>query len=117
MSLSYLYALLREKERQLMRLQTCQSQLLQCQSEFFQQEHLCTKPELTAKTWHGSRAEQFDSIRNSGILWQYRAIEHEQFDDTLQALQNKIVQLQNEISELRSSIANLEAKQAQMTTK
>ncbi|ALF11032.1 hypothetical protein BCV53_14005 [Parageobacillus thermoglucosidasius] len=55
-----------------------------------------------------------DSLRDSGILWQYRVIEHVQFDDTLQALRNKIIQLQNEISELRSSIAYLEAKQAEM---
>jgi hypothetical protein len=107
-SISYLYALLREKERQLMRLQECQSQLLQCQSEFFQHEHLCTKPELTAKTWYGSRADQFDSIRDTGILLQYRAIENEQFADTFQVLQNKIIQLQNEINELRSTIAALE---------
>ncbi|UOE74916.1 T7SS effector LXG polymorphic toxin [Parageobacillus thermoglucosidasius] len=90
-----------------MRWQTCESQLCQCQSEFFQQEHLCTKPELTAKTWHGNRAEQLDSLRDSGILWQYRVIEHVQFDDTLQALRNKIIQLQNEISELQRKNAQM----------
>jgi ribosomal protein L11 methylase PrmA len=85
-SISYLYALLREKERQL---QECQSQLLQCQSEFFQHEHLCTKPELTAKTWYGSSADQFDTIRDTGILLQYHAIENEQLPIRLKHYKTK----------------------------
>ncbi|BDG31927.1 T7SS effector LXG polymorphic toxin [Parageobacillus thermoglucosidasius] len=38
---------------------------------------------------------------------QYRVIEHVQFDDTLQALRNKIIQLQNEISELQRKNAQM----------
>lgn len=104
MSLSWLYARLHEKQEQLTRLQTCESELIGCQSEFSTQKYLCTEPALSTHTFHGNLATEFDQIRDHGILDAYKDIQINQFNHAFQVIEEKISQLQLEISSIKQEI-------------
>lgn len=66
--LAYLYERLREKQEHLIRLNACKVKLEGSQDEFISYEKSCTEPELTPDTWHGKWANEFENIRNDGML-------------------------------------------------
>ncbi|WP_019240851.1 MULTISPECIES: YwqH-like family protein [Bacillus] len=109
MSLSYYYALLRQKEMELQRLQNCSNQLNAHQQEFIHYERNVKEPELTPTTWHGKLATTFEQLRNDGMLTSYRDISYNQFADVFTRIAEKIQQLQNEIVSIKQTIAALEA--------
>ncbi|MGD7006913.1 YwqH-like family protein [Metabacillus sp. 84] len=111
MSIASLQATLREKEKDLKRLQKCESDLYDHQEEFLDNKGLVMKPELTETTWAGDRSEQFDGLRESGMTDAYQEIGIDQFDDVFKALGDKIEQVTQEIKDLKASIASLEAEE------
>lgn len=109
MSLSYYYALLRLKQEQLVRLQNCNSELQGNKQEFSNFKPSITMPDLTAQTWFGMLASEFDDIRFDGMLNSYSEIEGNQFSNIFAALIAKIQQIQQEIIAIQQTIAALEA--------
>lgn len=107
MSLSYYYALLRQKENEVERLIQCRSSLEGTQQEFYDNEEKCLEPELSLHTWHGNHASDFQEIRESGIHESYLDIAGNQFSRVFQAIANKIASLRAEIAEIRRIIARL----------
>ncbi|PLR92657.1 YwqH-like family protein [Bacillus sp. T33-2] len=111
MSLPYYYELLREKKEQLRRLQHCQGELQGSQQEFNYYKRLVADPQLSAATWKGMRASEFDQIRNGPMMGSYEDIIGPQFSAALGALSTKIIQIEGEIQSIRQVIANLEAEE------
>ncbi|MGE6259914.1 YwqH-like family protein [Heyndrickxia sporothermodurans] len=109
-ALSLLSERLRRKQEQLDRLQRCQRELTDCQREFFANERFCLSPELSAKTWHGRLAKEFDSIRQYGILIHFKDIENQQMIKTLSTLSQKIQEVNIEISSLEEAIRSETAR-------
>ena len=105
MSLSWLYARLQEKQEHLARLNTCNSQLNGCQSEFNSQKYLCIDPPLAVHTWQGSLANEFEQIREGGIQVAYQDIQTNQFNRVFQVIEDKITEIQLEISSIKHDIA------------
>ncbi|MFC0190211.1 DUF5082 family protein [Fictibacillus aquaticus] len=112
-TLSSLYALLRKKQEHLIRLNNCQSELAECQSDFQRNQHLCTKPELSAMTWEGVLAKQFDNLRENGILSAYEEIQGSQFQTVFSAIDTKKSQLHEEIRSIQESISALQLAELQ----
>jgi len=112
-SLAALYAELRVKQEQLQRLQQCESSLKSSREDFFHNEHLCLKPEVSRAAWRGHLAKRFQTIREDGIYRAYKKIEQDQFADTFQSLHTKMNQLRAEISALHSAIAAAERTEAE----
>ena len=106
-SIAALMELLREKKEQLRRLLACQSSLNQSQSTFFANEYLCMEPKLTSTSWEGSLANEFEWIRESGILTTFREIENAQFNDVFRVLNDTIRRVELEILLIEQQIAAL----------
>lgn len=107
-SLSALYAQLRLKQEQLLRMKQCKTSLTACRQDFFSYEYICLKPEVTSVTWQGNLAEKFDDLRENGMSQAYLQIENEQFEHIFEAVDNKIDQLIAEIATLEAAIAAAE---------
>ncbi|WP_332651310.1 YwqH-like family protein [Lysinibacillus sp. 54212] len=117
MSLTYYYALLQKKQSDLQRLQTCNGQLTSKQGEFFNNAYLMTEPELTATTWQGQLASQFDNIRIGGILASFEEIQGSQFNQVFSVLSSKMAEIAMEIESIKQTIARLEAEAARERAK
>jgi prefoldin subunit 5 len=111
MSLFYYYGLLREKREQFQRLQDCSSKLRKNQQEFSSYRETITNPELSAFTWQGTLANQFDEIRLKGMLHYFTDIETTQFSEVFSELDSKIQSLQSEIQAIEHTIQRLEAEE------
>lgn len=107
-SIAGLIALLRLKREQLNRLIVCQGKLNRSQSDFMESEYLCLEPKLTAVTWAGSLAEDFESIRHTEILTDYREIENVQFNHVFMVLNDTIRRIELEITLIQQQIAALQ---------
>lgn len=107
-----LYAELARLREQLRRLQECHTKLTKKQTEFFENEHLITKPDLTSTTWFGKLANTFDDIRVYGILDSFQEIESSQFGKVFTTLGEKIKEIEAAIEAVLAAIAALEAAQA-----
>ncbi|MGG0658085.1 YwqH-like family protein [Rummeliibacillus pycnus] len=112
MSLGYYYALLREKEYQLERLQACNSQLHAHQQEFIEYEIKITQPTLSSNTWQGMLANKFDQTRTEQMLTKYRELDGQQFSSVYKVLGDKIKSLQEEIISIKEIIRRLEEELA-----
>lgn len=112
MSLAFYYALLAKKQSDLLRLESCNSNLQTKQGEFTENEPLMTEPPLTTTTWHGNWAQAFDDIRENGILASYIEIETTQFSAAFEALAEKIKEIKEEIERIQQIIAQLLAEQS-----
>ena len=110
--ISYYQMLMEEKRQQIRRLNSCRGELQGKQSEFQSKETKFKEPELTARTWHGQHANQFNSTRESGILTPYLEVSGSQFQNAYSSIDNKITLLQSEIRSLESVIAQLRAQEA-----
>lgn len=115
MSLAFYYALLAKKQRDLLRLETCESKLQMKQEEFNDNQSLMTEPPLTTTTWHGNWAQAFDDIRENGVLASYIEIETTQFNTTFEALSTKIKEIKEEIERIQQIIAQLLAEQSALS--
>jgi len=109
MSLAYYYALLREKEHQLQRLQTANSQLHAHQQEFIAYEKNITQPTLTSSTWQGMLANKFDQTRTEQMLTKYHDLDGQQFSSVYTVFGDKMKSLQDEIIAIKQIIRDLEA--------
>jgi hypothetical protein len=107
LGLAYYYALLREKQEDVRRLNACRTSLQGKQQEFYENEYKCLDPELSTTTWHGNHASNFQEIRESGIHLSYVDIENNQFSKVFDAIADKIASLQAEIASIRRTIARL----------
>lgn len=112
MSLAYYYALLREKQEQLQRLQACINQLHLHQQEFIGYESNITQPTLSSKTWQGVLATKFDQTRHEQMLTKYRELDGQQFNSVYTVIAEKMSSLQSEISAIKEMIKSLEAARA-----
>ncbi|WP_397537119.1 DUF5082 domain-containing protein [Rummeliibacillus pycnus] len=112
MSLGYYYALLREKEEQLKRLQACNGQLHAHQQDFIEYESKIIQPTLSSSTWQGMLANKFDQTRTEQMLTEYRDLDGQQFSSVYQVLGDKIKSLQEEILAIKAIIKQLEAELA-----
>ncbi|WP_102693025.1 DUF5082 domain-containing protein [Rummeliibacillus pycnus] len=112
MSLAYYYALLREKEHQLQRLQICNSQLQAHQQEFIEYEKKITQPPLTSSTWQGMLANKFDQTRTEQMLTKYHELDGQQFSSVYTVFGDKMKSLQDEIIAIKEIIKRLEAELA-----
>lgn len=107
----YYYALLAKKREDVQRLTACNSSLQGKQSEFNTNETKCLEPEHTATTWHGTHADKFDDIRESGIHTSYVDISGSQFSNVFSAISARISELNAEIISIEQTIANILAEQ------
>ncbi|MEW9677684.1 DUF5082 family protein [Lentibacillus sp. L22] len=96
---------LEAKREELERLNRALSELSDCQNDFHTKKPLCLKPELTATTWFGEWADDFDSIRENELQESYVEISDEQLDDAISKLEAKIQEIKLEIQSLEASIA------------
>lgn len=87
------------------RLNQALSELSDCQNDFHEKKPFCLKPELTATTWFGEWADDFDSVRESELQESYVEISDEQLDDAISKLEAKIQEIKLEIQSLEASIA------------
>ncbi|MCM3180968.1 YwqH-like family protein [Cytobacillus horneckiae] len=117
MSIGYYYNLLQEKKAQLARLQSCNGKLQGTQQEFAHYKNTVLQPELSASTWQGNLANQFEDIRNSGMLSSYQDIQSNQFNQVFSSLHSKIQQINNEISSIQHTITYLEAQEREKNLK
>lgn len=110
--LAYYYALLRKKQGEVARLNSCQASLQGKQQEFTANEHKCLEPELAVRTWHGKHASDFDNIREARIHAPYLEIAGAQFSKVFAAIAAKISSLLAEIASIEQTIARILAEQA-----
>ncbi|WP_158555844.1 YwqH-like family protein [Peribacillus glennii] len=102
--LAYLYERLREKQEHLVRLYACKANLEGAQDEFISYEKTCTEPELSAETWQGKWATEFQDIRNDGILLQYKNLAHQQLNHSITSVEAAITETKLEIENIRNQI-------------
>ncbi|KLV26718.1 DUF5082 domain-containing protein [Niallia circulans] len=108
MSIFYYYGLLQEKEDQLRRLKNGKSDLQAIKHEMTSYSDNVVKPDLSASTWHGTLAVEFENIRTKGAFQQYQDIEIKQLPNRLSEISEKINSLQSEMSSIRHTIHELE---------
>ena len=106
--LEYYYGQLQKKEEEVRRLNSCNTSLSGKKSQFNENEHKCTDPELSASTWQGSLATAFDEIRDSGIHTSFLEIAGSQFTSVYNAISIKLSSLITEIESIQRIIENLE---------
>ncbi|MGM9927657.1 MAG: DUF5082 domain-containing protein [Bacillus sp. (in: firmicutes)] len=116
-SITALMELLRVKKDQLRRLLICQANLNQSQSSFFANEYLCMEPKLTPTSWEGSLANEFNWLRESGILTNYQEIETTQFNDVFRMLNDTIRRVELEIQLIEQQIAALQEAERKRAAK
>jgi len=107
-SIAELIALLQLKREQLERLRVCQGKLNRSQSDFMGNEYLCLEPKLTAVTWAGSLAEDFESIRHTEVLINYREMENVQFNHVFMVLNDTIRRIELEILLIQQQIVAMQ---------
>lgn len=115
--LGYYYELLRKKQEEVRRLNTCQSSLSEKQAAFNENEYKCLEPELTATTWYGTLANSFDDIREAGIHTSFLEIAGAQFAAVFSAISDKIALLNAEIESIQRTIADLLEREAEARAK
>ncbi|MDQ0219755.1 YwqH-like family protein [Peribacillus cavernae] len=106
--LTAFYAILHEKQEQLVRLKTCKANLESVQDEFFYNEKICSYPELSPYSWHGTLAAKFEDIRLGGFLTSYIDLENRQLNEVISLVDNKISEIELEIEALKQRIGYLE---------
>ena len=115
--LGYYYELLRKKQEEVRRLNTCQSSLSEKQAAFNENEYKCLEPELTATTWYGTIANSFDDIREAGIHTSFLEMAGAQFTAVFSAISDKIALLNAEIESIQRTIADLLEREAEARAK
>ncbi|MCU9613235.1 DUF5082 domain-containing protein [Caldibacillus lycopersici] len=106
----YLNGQLDLRQEELRRLQQAQSKLNDYKSEFQHNEHFILEPKLTAKTWHGQLATDYDSFREGDLLSSYKNIYQTQLGSVLSEISSEIRALQNKIEQLEASIESNERR-------
>jgi|SRR5690625_2442372 len=95
---------LQEKQENVTRLKKALLQLLNCESEFYQNKHICLDPSLSKKTWNGSMAKDFDVFKERELQGSYQSIQ--QGD-----LQTVISRVKVEIEKIKQEMISLESNQ------
>lgn len=98
-----------EKQMDLEQLERALSDLSNVQQEFSHNQHLCTEPELTSKTWHGQLGSNFDSIREGQILVSYQDLSNNQLSDAMGKVSSEIEKIKERIEYLKSEISSCES--------
>ncbi|MFJ8071273.1 DUF5082 family protein [Peribacillus sp. NPDC096447] len=104
--ISYYSSMIAKKEEEIRRLQEAKGKLAGCQDELAQYRNLFFEPELTADSWNGQLAKDFETERQT-LQATYQELKDEQFQDSLNAIDSKISQMQAEIAQLRSMFASI----------
>ncbi|AZB44612.1 DUF5082 domain-containing protein [Bacillus sp. FJAT-42376] len=109
--LSYLYEQLRKKEEELEKLEAAKPKLEGIQQEFKAKITMCKDPELTADTFKGEHATDFDKIRTE-LKEEYKDLFDGQLEDVLNQIERRIEEIKEEIKSLKEQIAAEEARLA-----
>ena len=88
------------------RLKKALSKLMECEEEFSENDKLCLAPELSAKTWEGHIAGEFETIKQNDIKESYKTVGKEQLGDAITQLEDKIQELEQEILQLEKDISS-----------
>lgn len=98
------------REEELQRLKEALSDLKSNKSDFISKKVICLDPEFTAKTLHGTNANDLDEIREGQLQKSFLAIPKEQISDAIEMISDKITEVQGKITELENNISNLESR-------
>ena len=88
------------------RLKKALSKLMECEEEFSENDKLCLAPELSAKTWEGHIASEFEAIKQNDLKESYKTVNMEQLGDAMTQLEDKIKELEQEILQLEKDISS-----------
>lgn len=105
----HLYSLnthLEEKRQELERLALALSNLNDDKDGFQRNERLCLAPELSANTWHGQIAQQFQGLQENEIQSGYFSISVKQLGQVIYILNEKIRETKQSIINLRMDISS-----------
>lgn len=79
---------------------------MECEEEFSENDKLCLAPELSAKTWEGNIAGEFETIKQDDIKESYKTVGKEQLGDVITQAEDKMKQLEQEILQLEKDISS-----------
>ncbi|RWZ54499.1 DUF5082 domain-containing protein [Halobacillus fulvus] len=116
-SLFYYHRMQDQKQDEIRRLKLALSSLEGYREELMSQQNLCSEPELSAHTWAGQLAGEFENIRVNSMTTQYRAIGTEQMEQAVGTIQAKIHSLQSELLSIDGRITSIQYEMAQSEEK
>lgn len=108
--LAYWYSRLSRKKTELARLKSAKSKLTRSYHDFRYFEPQVSRPELTAYTFHGQRANKFEAVREGEVVQSFRKITRSQFPKIFKLLNLKIRETESEIRRIMNIIDMLKAK-------
>ncbi|WP_018664294.1 YwqH-like family protein [Heyndrickxia acidiproducens] len=94
---------LSRNQEELERLKKSKKELVESKHALAEKEHLCLQPALSASTWQGQLAKQFQTVRKNELLESYKATE-KQINTALKLLEGKISQLASENTQIEKAI-------------
>lgn len=94
---------LSRNQEELERLKKSKKELVESKLVLVEKEHLCLQPALSASTWQGQLAKQFQTVRKDELLESYKATE-KQINTALKLLVEKISQLASENTQIEKAI-------------
>lgn len=106
---NYLYSLnaqLEERRQKLERLALVLTNLYDGKNDFQQNENLCLTPDLSATTWRGNIAQQFQNFRENEVQSGYYSISVKQLGMVIYLLNEKIREIKQSIIALRMDISS-----------
>lgn len=94
-----------EKQEQLQRLRMAKGELDAAIDELAAIHNESMQPELTADSWAGTTANEFDQLRTAEIKEPFQEIVNDQCPAIERAIEEKISQLESEIATLGSQVS------------
>src|SRR5699024_11224575 len=67
---------------------------------------ICLAPEVSAKTWEGHIASEFEAIKQNDLKESYKTVNMEQLGDAMTQLEDKMKELEQEILQLEKDISS-----------
>ncbi|PLT29794.1 YwqH-like family protein [Peribacillus deserti] len=107
--ISQLGSLVRDYEDKVRRLKNAYAQISSEQEEFHTNRQLVKEPALSAHTWAGRHARDFEEIR-SEMESEYNLLSGEDTEAILQDLEDKITYYEDLISSARSRIGSMNSE-------
>lgn len=99
-------AALTSKRRDLERLRQALIKLKSNESDFISNRPLTEKPELTARTWYGKHANEFEDIRSNEVIPKYEDLYKKQLAKAITDVEAAIAKLEAEIRSLEAKLAS-----------
>ncbi|KOO43021.1 YwqH-like family protein [Priestia koreensis] len=102
--IAYLQSQVDIKRKYIEKLNICKTELIEIKSDYGEMADECMDPALSASTWHGTLATQFDNIRRDGFQAAYIELTGEKVSELITSISQKITEIQQEIASLQASI-------------